>query len=59
MRTVFVIRHAQSEGNRFNRAAFGKEGGALTEAGVQEAKQLVAVMKRLGIDVATEPVGCI
>lgn len=56
MRKVYIIRHAQSEGNRFNRADYGKKGGALTEAGIQEAKQLKTQMERLGIRVATEPV---
>lgn len=56
MRVVFVIRHGQSEGNRHNRAAFGKEGGALTDDGVQEAKQLRSKLSEVGIDVRAEAV---
>lgn len=56
MHKIFIIRHAQSEGTRFNRADYGKKGGALVEAGIQEAKRLKSQMEKLGVDVATEPV---
>jgi broad specificity phosphatase PhoE len=56
MRVVFVIRHGQSEGNRHNRAAFGKAGGALTVDGVKEAKQLGGELRELGLEVSTEAV---
>jgi phosphohistidine phosphatase SixA len=55
-RIVYIIRHSQAEGTRYNRMLFGKEGGALTEEGIQEAKTLKLQLKALGIDVNTEHV---
>ncbi len=55
-RTVYIIRHGTSEGNRHNQASFGPEGGALSKHGIQEAKALHQELKNLGIDTQTEPV---
>ncbi|HKU18893.1 MAG TPA: phosphoglycerate mutase family protein [Candidatus Saccharimonadales bacterium] len=55
-RVVFVIRHAMPTGSRHNQAAFGPQGGPLTEAGVQQAKSLTLRLQEFGIDVTTEPV---
>lgn len=54
-RTVYIIRHGTSEGNRHNQASFGPEGGALNHQGIQEAKALRKELHSLSIDVQTEP----
>ncbi|MGH7158132.1 MAG: histidine phosphatase family protein [Candidatus Saccharimonadales bacterium] len=55
-RTIYLVRHATSEGTRHNQASFGPKGGALTETGVQEAKAIRNQFVKLGINVETEPV---
>jgi phosphohistidine phosphatase SixA len=55
-RTVYIIRHGTTEGNRYNQASFGPEGGALTEQGIQEAQTLYGQLKGFGLDPFTEPV---
>jgi broad specificity phosphatase PhoE len=52
---VYVIRHSTSEGNRFNQASFGPEGGALTEQGIRKARALYDQLISIGIDPFTEP----
>ena len=54
-RVIYIVRHGQSEGNRHNRADFGKEGGALIDAGIAEAKALKDKFLEMGIDTKTEP----
>ncbi len=54
-RTVYVIRHGTSEGNRHNQASFGPRGGALTPQGIQEAKALHKELQKLGIEAQTTP----
>ena len=55
-RVIHVVRHAQSEGHRHNRAEFGKEGGALLDVGIAEAKALKHKFLDLGIETKIEPV---
>lgn len=55
-RTVFVVRHERSEGNRHNQASFGPEGGVLVAEGIERARSLRNKLLELGIDVATESV---
>jgi hypothetical protein len=55
-RTVYIVRHGTSEGNRDNQASFGPEGGPLNEQGIREAKNLYRQFQELGFDPQTEPV---
>lgn len=55
-RIVYIIRHAQNAGTRFNQADFGKEGASLIEAGIQESLRLTPQLQKLGINVGAEPV---
>lgn len=55
-RTVYVIRHGASEGNRHNQASFGPDGGGLTDVGIVEAEGLKQALQELGIKVESEAV---
>ena len=55
-RTVYIIRHAKSLGNRRNRATFGVKGAGLSVEGVNTAKKLKKALADLGIDANKEPV---
>ena len=55
-RTIYIIRHGSSEGNRHNQELFGPIGGALNEKGIQEAIKIRQELEALGIKLDTEPV---
>lgn len=55
-RVIYLVRHAQSEGHRHNRADYGKEGGALLDAGIAESKALKHKFLALGINPKIEQV---
>lgn len=40
MRTILLIRHAKSEGNRFDRHLFGVKGAPLDKTGISQAEKL-------------------
>lgn len=49
-----VIRHGQTDANRLNRIAFGKEGAPINDLGVVYAKELGKKLAILGIDISNE-----
>jgi len=50
-----LIRHAQTDANRLNRALYGKRGAPINDAGRQQAEKLRVQLTQLGI-APTEPV---
>jgi len=54
-RTVYLIRHCNSEGNRHNELSFGPKGSKLNDEGIRQAKQLRKKMQDIDLDVESEP----
>ena len=50
MRTVLLIRHAESTGNRYDRHLFGSEGAPLSGLGQSQARELGQKLEEHGID---------
>jgi|GEM_PF-3838298 len=51
-----LVRHAQTDANRLNRAMYGKYGAPINDAGRRQAEKLHQELVKLGIDLNVEPV---
>lgn len=50
MRTIYLVRHAESTGTRYNRHEFSKEGAPLSAFGEQQATSLHKQFEVLGVN---------